>query len=193
MATRNSQRIGIWVIVVVMTVGTLGAFFLPILINSNATKDSEQQTAALKELQDKQNASNCPVGEVADKKVSPAPTPPAAPTSDKVAELSTSDVTVGTGAEVKAGDCVEVLYHGTLAKDGKAFDGGDNYASGVPYRSLTTGFVKGFGAGLVGMKVGGERLISIPSEQAYGAQAQGDIPANADLVFAIQLIGIYTP
>lgn len=191
MATRTSQRVGIWIIAVVMLVGTLGAFFLPILTADSASKEAAEQQKMLEEYQ-KQMAA-CPAGEVTEKKISPSPTPPEAPVLEDVPELNTVDLTVGDGAEVKEGDCVEILYHGTLAKDGKAFTGGSNYADGTPYRSQTTGFVPGFGKGLVGMKVGGERQIQIPSDLAYGEKAQGEIPANADLIFTIRLVGIYTP
>ena len=191
MATRTSQRVGIWIIAVVMLVGTLGAFFLPILINDSQSKEAEEMRV-LQEQYEKQMA-QCPGGEVADKKISPAPTPPEAPVLEDVPELKMVDVTVGDGAEAKAGDCVEILYHGTLAKDGKAFEGGSNYAEGVPYRSPTTDFVEGFSKGIIGMKVGGERQVFIPSAQAYGDQASGEIPANSDLIFTIRLVGIHTP
>lgn len=187
MATRTSQRIGIWIIASVMFFGTLGAFFVPILASDNQSKES----AELQKLYEQ--SAQCPSGEVVEKKISPAPTPPEAPTLEDVPELKKVDLTVGEGSEVKAGDCVEILYHGTLAKDAKAFSGGSNYSEGVPYRSVTTGFVPGFAEGIVGMKVGGERQVQIPSDQAYGSQANGDIPADADLVFTIRLVGIYKP
>lgn len=185
MATPKSQRVGIWVIVIVMAVGTIGAYFALALGNNNDAKDQEKTNKLLEEYQ------KCPVGEVADLKQDPAPVPPASPTYADIPELKTEDITVGTGKEVKAGDCVVIFYHGTLAADGKAFQGGDNYAGGVPYRALTTGFVPGFAQGLVGMKEGGERRVLIPSDLAYKDQAQGEIPANADLVFVIKLVQIY--
>ena len=191
MATRTSQRVGIWIIAVVMFFGTLGTFFLPIIATGNDSKEAAEQQKALDEYQ-KQMA-QCPTGEVTEKKISPAPTPPQAPVLEDIPELKTVDLTVGEGTEAKAGDCVEILYHGTLAKDGKAFSGGSNYNEGIPYRSVTTGFVPGFAQGIVGMKVGGERQVQIPSAQAYGEQANGDIPANSDLIFTIRLVGIYTP
>lgn len=192
MATKTSQRIGIWIIAIVMVIGTLGMFFLPMLTNDSASQEAAAQQKALDEY--KKQMVGCPSGEqVPVAAVSPAPTPPEAPVIEDIPELKTVDLTVSDGAKVKAGDCVEIFFHGTLASDGKAFTGGSNYAEGVPYRSLTTSFVPGFATGLVGMKVGGERQVLIPSAQAYGEQASGEIPANADLVFTIKLINIYTP
>lgn len=192
MATPKHQRIIIWVITIVMAVGSLGAYFAIILGNNNGTvtqTDPDLQKQ-IEEYQKQQAA--CPTGEVADQKIEPAPVPPEAPVIADITELSTKDVTVGTGAEVKEGDCVVILFHGTLAKDGKAFTGGDNYTEGVPYRSLQSAFVPGFSQGLIGMKVGGERQVFIPSDQGYGSTAQGEIPADSDLIFSIKLVSIYT-
>lgn len=191
-STNKAQRMTIWVIAVVMAVGTLGSFFIFLLPSSNtpvktqSEKDYERQLA---EFQKEQEA--CPSGQVNDKKISPAPTAPEIVAAGDITELRTEDVTVGDGTEVKAGDCVEILYHGVLAADAKPFDGGDNYADGIPYRARTTGYVPGFAEGLVGMKVGGERKVFIPSDKAYGANPPEGIPADADLVFAIRLVGVY--
>lgn len=177
-----------------MLVGTLGAFFLPVLVSDGTSTEAEQQQKALEEYQKQlaEQQKTCPTAETTPTEaISPAPTPPEAPSGEDIAALRTVDVTVGDGEEVKAGDCVELLFHGTLASDGKAFQGGSNYAEGKPYRSLTTGFVPGFAEGLVGMRVGGERQIFIPSDKGYGEQAQGDIPANADLIFAVRVSKIY--
>lgn len=192
MATAKSQRIFIWIIAIVMAVGTLGAYFVAILANQNGEVVSNEEAALQKQYEEylKQQEA-CPGGEVADKKVDPAPTPPAIAAVESIPELKTEDVIVGEGEEVKAGDCVELFFHGVLAKSAKAFQGGDNYAAGVPYRSQTTGFVPGFATGLVGMKVGGERIIYIPSAQAYGSQANGEIPADSDLIFVVKVVGKY--
>jgi FKBP-type peptidyl-prolyl cis-trans isomerase len=189
MATRKSQRIGIWVIAATMLIGTLGAYFAVFLDNNNQADQLAEQQKLQQQIQEQM--AKCPTGPVSDEKVEPAPTPPEAPVIENVTELKTVDLTTGDGAEVKDGDCVDIFFHGTLASSGKAFQGGDNYAEGIPYRSATGGFVPGFAKGLVGMKVGGERQIIIPSDLGYGAQGQGEIPANADLVFTVKLVNIY--
>lgn len=192
MATAKHQRIFIWIIAIVMAVGTIGAYVVIILANENGEVPSAQELAQQKQLEEynKQQAT-CPTGEVVEQKVDPAPTAPEAPIIADITELSSKDLTVGTGEEVKAGDCVVLFYHGTLASDGKAFQGGDNYAGGVPYRSSQNGFVNGFSTSLLGMKVGGERQIYIPSALGYGEQANGEIPANADLIFSVKLVSIF--
>ncbi len=104
------------------------------------------------------------------------------------------DITVGTGAEVVARtDSVWVTYAGFL-KDGKLFNSGTNLK--FEPRNL----VKGFAAGLVGMKVGGERLMVIPSEQGYGGTSQREpgtgkilIPRQSTLIFRVTLLKLHTP
>lgn len=177
-------------IVVIMAVGTIGAYFALALGNNNDAKQQEEYQQQLAEYQKQQEG--CASGDVDELRVDPAPVPPSSPTYEDIPELKTEDITVGEGEEVKSGDCVVIFYHGTLATNGTAFQGGDNYAGGVPYRAKTTGFVPGFATGLVGMKAGGERRILIPSDQAYGDQEQGDIPANSDLVFVVKLVEIQT-
>lgn len=178
-----------------MAVGTLGSFFIFMLPSSNTPVQSDQQKEyerQLAEFQKEQEA--CPSGPVNEKKLSPSPTPPEITPQENVTELRTEDVTVGNGESIAAGDCVELLYHGVLASDGKPFEGGSNYAEGTPYRSRTSGFVPGFAEGLVGMKVGGERKIYIPTDKAYAENPPegSGIPKNADLVFVIRVEGKYT-
>lgn len=191
MATKTSQRVFIWVIAIVMLVGTIGTFGALILANENESKQAVEQQEYLKELQRQQET--CPTGPVADKAIKPAPKAPEAPTGEDVTAVRTVDLRQGNGETVTEESCVELLYHGVLASDGTAFQGGSNYSEGIPYRSPVAGFVPGFSEGLQGMKVGGERQIFIPSEKAYGEQQVGDIPANADLIFTVRIIGIYEP
>lgn len=106
--------------------------------------------------------------------------------SGKVNSLVVDDITVGTGAAVKDGDKVTVNYIGTL-QNGQQFD--NSYTKGTPF-SFTVGageVIKGWDEGIVGMKVGGQRILVVPSDLAYGNAANGPIPANATLVFAIEL------
>ena len=99
------------------------------------------------------------------------------------------DVVLGEGREVVVGDTVSVHYVGTL-QDGTEFDNSNK--RGEPF-TFTVGegrVIKGWEEGLVGMKVGGSRILVIPPSMAYGARPVGPIPANSTLVFSIQLISI---
>ena len=104
-------------------------------------------------------------------------------------KLVIDDIVIGGGEEVKAGDTVLVHYIGTLP-EGTEFDNSNK--RGEPFE-FTVGegrVIKGWEEGLVGMKVGGQRVLVIPPDLAYGAQAMGPIPANSTLVFAIELLEI---
>jgi FKBP-type peptidyl-prolyl cis-trans isomerase len=104
-------------------------------------------------------------------------------------KLIIDDVVLGSGEEAKEGDAVSVHYIGTL-QSGQQFD--NSYTRGEPF-SFTLGenrVIAGWEEGLIGMKVGGERILVIPPEQAYGSRNVGPIPANSTLVFAIKLLEI---
>jgi FKBP-type peptidyl-prolyl cis-trans isomerase len=105
----------------------------------------------------------------------------------KVTELQKIDTVVGTGAEAKAGDKVTAHYTGAVAATGVIFQ--SSLDAGQPILFGLDQVIKGWSEGVPGMKVGGKRRLVIPAELAYGANApQGSgIPANADLVFDIEL------
>src|SRR6266436_4460874 len=108
---------------------------------------------------------------------------------DNNQNLKIEDIKVGTGTEVKSGDTVVVNYVGTLT-DGKKFD--SSYDRNQPFETqIGTGqVIKGWDLGIVGMKVGGKRKLTIPPSLGYGNQTVGSIPANATLIFQVQLVGI---
>jgi len=96
----------------------------------------------------------------------------------------------GAGAEAKNGDTVTVHYTGTL-ENGTKFD--SSLDSGTPFSfTLGTGeAIQGWDLGVLGMKVGEKRKLTIPSELGYGSQgAGGVIPPNATLIFEVELLGI---
>lgn len=99
------------------------------------------------------------------------------------------DTVVGTGARAESGKKVTVEYTGTLL-DGTKFDSSKDH--GKPF-SFTLGageVIKGWDEGVAGMTVGGKRTLIIPPDLAYGARAVGSIPANATLMFEIELLKV---
>lgn len=102
--------------------------------------------------------------------------------------LKSEDLIVGTGADAKTGMTVAVHYTGTLT-DGTKFD--SSLDRGEPF-TFTLGageVIEGWDLGVVGMKVGGKRKLTIPSDLAYGEDGAGEsIPPNATLVFDIELL-----
>jgi FKBP-type peptidyl-prolyl cis-trans isomerase len=100
------------------------------------------------------------------------------------------DIRVGNGEVAKEGSHVRVHYTGWLTT-GKKFD--SSVDAGKPF-DFTIGngeVIKGWEEGVAGMKVGGKRQLRIPPALAYGADGYpGAIPANATLVFDVQLLGV---
>lgn len=124
---------------------------------------------------------------------------PPAPKMEKsnMSELIKNDVKLGTGAEAVAGQNVSVHYTGWLFDEATADHKGKKFDSsrdrGQPFQfPLGAGHViKGWDVGVAGMKVGGQRTLTIPSDMGYGARgAGGVIPANATLVFDVELLGV---
>lgn len=107
---------------------------------------------------------------------------------DTVTELQIIDLEEGTGAVVPAGATVTAHYTGALAKDGTIFQ--SSLDGGQPIPFSLNGVIEGWTKGVPGMKEGGKRRLIIPAAQAYGDRAQGNIPANSDLVFDIELVKI---
>lgn len=107
-----------------------------------------------------------------------------------IPSLQKIDTVVGTGAEVKASDTVTAHYTGAVAATGIIFQ--SSHDSGQPVAFPLNQVIKGWTDGVPGMKVGGKRRLLIPAALAYGANppAGSGIPANADLVFDIELAKI---
>ena len=95
----------------------------------------------------------------------------------------------GSGIEAKAGDTVTVNYVGTL-QDGTKFDSSIDRGQPFPFTLGQNSVIQGWELGVVGMKVGEKRKLTIPPELAYGAQGAGNIPANETLVFVVDLLGV---
>lgn len=104
-------------------------------------------------------------------------------------ELKIEDTQEGTGEVAKAGDKLAMHYTGTLS-DGTKFD--SSLDRGQPFEfTLGAGdVIQGWDQGIVGMKVGGKRKLTVPPELGYGATGQGSIPPNATLIFDVELLEI---
>ncbi len=100
------------------------------------------------------------------------------------------DEVIGTGAEAISGKKITVNYSGTLI-DGTKFD--SSYDRGTPFSfNLGAGeVIKGWDQGFAGMKVGGKRKLTIPSDLAYGPNGiPGAIPGGATLIFEVELLKV---
>jgi FKBP-type peptidyl-prolyl cis-trans isomerase len=185
----RAQRIGIWIIAIVMTVGTIGSFAVIILANNNSTQDQAQATknaAAQQVATAKQQLAsaqaNADNSEGFDSYTATS-FDPASITSLKVDTL-----VQGTGDTVKATDSINSSYFGWTS-DSKIFDSSKkkDAKDDAPITFPLSGVIKGWAQGLTGIKVGSVVRLSIPSDLAYGATGSGIIPANAPLQFIVKI------
>jgi cyclophilin family peptidyl-prolyl cis-trans isomerase len=104
--------------------------------------------------------------------------------------LEYEDIVVGTGASPVQGSIVTVHYTGRLT-NGNKFD--SSLDKNQPFQ-FVIGFgnvIKGWDEGVMSMKVGGKRRLTVPPELGYGARGVGSIiPPNSTLLFDVELIGV---
>lgn len=108
-------------------------------------------------------------------------------------ELKLNTLLDGSGDPIELGDTVTLNYSGFLWESGTVFD--SSWTNGKPEQFQITegGLIEGFVKALVGAKVGSKVVVVIPPEMGYGAQGNNTIPANATLVFVIEVLGIDKP
>jgi FKBP-type peptidyl-prolyl cis-trans isomerase len=111
--------------------------------------------------------------------------------------LQSTDIKVGTGPAIKAGQTAVVHYTGWLYSESAPEQKGQKFDSsrdrGMPFDFPLGGgqVIEGWDKGVAGMQVGGQRRLVIPPDMGYGASgAGGVIPPNATLVFDVELLGI---
>jgi FKBP-type peptidyl-prolyl cis-trans isomerase FkpA len=104
--------------------------------------------------------------------------------------LVIEELTLGDGDEARAGQHVSVHYTGWLT-DGTKFDSSKDRGDPFDFPLGRGHVIAGWDQGVQGMRVGGKRKLTIPSELGYGARgAGGVIPPNATLVFEVELLDI---
>lgn len=126
-----------------------------------------------------------------------APPPAAAdPATPAITDLVKTDLVVGTGAAIAAGQKAVVHYTGWLydpaATDNKGKEFDSSRSRGVPFRFTVGagGVIPGWDQGVVGMQLGGQRRLVIPAFLGYGDRGGGPIPPGSTLLFDVELLGI---
>jgi peptidylprolyl isomerase len=108
-------------------------------------------------------------------------------------ELTIEDLEEGDGAEAKAGSTISVDYVGALYKDGTVFDNSYDRGEPISFPLGAQQVIAGWDQGFEGMKVGGRRVLVIPSDLAYGPTGQGPIGPDEALVFVVELKDVSSP
>ena len=155
--------------------------------SSPATQTPATQTQTQATTQTQSSAPATTVIPTPDKDLAKKPRIPRQPGSPP-SVLVKQDIVKGTGATANPGDTVTVQYVGVRFRDGQQFDA--SWDRGQPFTfPLGAGqVIQGWDQGVVGMKVGGRRQLTIPSDLGYGAQGSPpDIAPNETLIFVIDL------
>lgn len=100
------------------------------------------------------------------------------------------DLKPGTGEEAREGKILEVHYTGWL-EDNTKFDSTQDCSQPLTLRLGAGDVVKGLDEGLVGMRVGGKRRLTVPPELGFGKEGGGErIPPNATLIYEVELLAV---
>ncbi len=113
----------------------------------------------------------------------PGDTPPA--------ELVVEDLVEGAGAEARPGQTVTTHYAGWAFSTGEQFDASWDRGEPLSFRVGVGQVIAGWDQGLLGMRVGGRRKLTIPAHLAYGDRGAGGVIAPGEtLVFVVDLVGV---
>lgn len=155
-----------------------------------ASQPTAAQQAAAQQAADQAAAQQQAAQQQAAQEQASKPDPKAPKGMKDVTKLVIKDLKVGTGKTAKVGTTVSVHYTGWLTS-GVKFDSSVDRGQPFDFKLGAGEVIQGWDQGVAGMKVGGKRRITIPSDLGYGASgAGGVIPPNATLVFDVELLAV---
>lgn len=189
MATSRSQRIGIWIIVIVFSIGAVATFVGLVIATQNDTATQQRITKLSNEYQAKVAAQT--------KELSDKYYPILSPYQDQVASfdvksvtsVTVNDLVVGDGETITENSSYSAYYIG-WNPEGKIFDSSISAgALKAPLSVYPGGVIEGWTQGVQGMKTNGIRKISIPADKAYGSTGSGDlIKPNSPIKFVVMIV-----
>lgn len=187
MATSTAQRTGIWIIAIVLTVGTVGGFIAMMLAPQNEATDTaksqeeyQKMLAQYQEEQKKSREANAKASQPLDGYTA------AAFDATSATELKVETLVEGTGEILKADSTISANYFGWTS-DGKIFDSSKKNGTATPVEFSLTGVIKGWTEGLTGVKVGSTVKLTIPADKAYGATDDGSGNPTGPLQFIVEV------
>lgn len=188
MATRTGHRVGIWIIAVVMLIGTVGLYASMILSGNEADKQAEAQQKALAEYEkmvEAQRKLNRPLDGYSAQAFDKA----------SVTELKVETLKEGDGPVANASSTVKANYFGWTS-DGKIFDSTTKFDEATKQNKVTPidfgldKVITGWTEGLTGVKQGSVVKLMIPSSKAYGDTATQPGTPTGPLAFIVELVEV---
>lgn len=189
--TPTIQRIGILVIAFVMIAGTLGSFIAMVLANQNQTSEQEKLARDYQEQMEKRQEEARDLSSEYYNTFKQYESRPAPFDASQVGEVVTyEDLNEGSGEEITEGFKNYRAYYLGWNPSGTLFDGSISGSElKAPLDLSQMNLIPGWYEGVKGMKIGGVREITIPSDLAYGESGSGeDIPPNTPIKFLIMAI-----
>lgn len=109
-------------------------------------------------------------------------------------DLVIEDLTEGDGAEAEAGNTIQAHYVGVAWSTGEEFDSSWNRGEPLEFQVGVGQVISGWDEGILGMRAGGRRKLTIPPQLGYGANGAGSaIGPNETLIFVVDLVSTNRP
>ena len=113
------------------------------------------------------------------------------PGDEAPSQLVVEDLKEGDGAEAGAGDTIKAHYVGVAHSTGEEFDASWNRGAPLEFRLGVGQVIRGWDEGIVGMRVGGRRRLTIPADMAYGDRGAGTVSKPGEtLIFVVDLVDV---
>lgn len=170
-STSKFQKIVIWFIIIAMTIGSIGAYFVVIIANENQKRDTEQSAKAQKALQKQQEEEAKKVKQPLDGYNAAAFDPAS------VTKLNVETLVAGNGKAATKSSTVTANYFGWTS-DGAIFDSTKKDGVVTPVPFPLGNVIAGWREGLTGVKAGSVVKLTIPADKAYGNQAASGAPSG---------------
>ena len=188
MATRTSQRIGIWVIAGMMLIGTIGGFAV-LLIDPSGGAEVRQQAELEQQAKQMEEYEKIMRESAEARRASSRPLEGFEATAfDKasVTELKVETIKEGDGVVLSESSTISANYFGWTS-DGKIFDSTNQDGKVEPAKFGLNQVIEGWTKGLTGVKVGSIVRLTIPTDMAYGDDESTGSPAGP-LMFIVEVV-----
>lgn len=198
---KKAQRVGILIITIVTVIGTIGSFAVMVMAQKEQSELQSKLASAQAAYQKEQSAYQAQV-DAQSKQLSDQYYDQFAGFKDRVGKfdidsvksLQKTDLVVGSGVDITDTTDFSAYYIGWDAT-GNVFDQSIDTSKNqlkAPFAIAgglkNTSVIEGWKEGLTGMKVGGVRELTIPSDKAYGEAGNNSIPANMPLKFVVMAV-----